>query len=102
MTWALVLGLGAGAYACKALGMVAFGERHLPPAVERCLALVPAALLSALVVRDTLSTGQSFDIDARVAGVAVAALAAWRRAPFVVVMVLGAAVAAGLRQAGVD
>lgn len=98
MTWALVLGLGAGAYAFKALGLVTLGGRHLPPALERCLTLVPAALLSALVVRDTLTTGQDFALDARAAGVAVAAVAAWRRAPLFVVMLLGAAVAAAVRR----
>ena len=48
MTWTLVLLLGAGAYACKVIGLVVIGSRHLPPVVERCLALVPAALISAL------------------------------------------------------
>lgn len=98
MTWTLVIGLAAGAYAWKAIGLVGFAGRRLSPAIERCLALVPAALLSALIVRDTLSTGQSFALDARAAGVLVAAIAAWRRAPLFVVMVLGAVVAAAVRR----
>lgn len=83
-----------------ALG-TAVGGRHLAPPLERCLALVPAALLCALIVRDTFSTGRAFALDARaagVAGVAVAAVAAWRRLPLVVAMVLGAIVTALVRR----
>ena len=63
MTWTLVLLLGAGAYLCKVIGLVVLGARHLPPALERCLALVPAALLSALIVRDTFTSGQEYVLE---------------------------------------
>ena len=59
--------------------------------------MIPAALLSALIVKDTFSIGQELVLDARAAGVAVAAIAAWRRAPIVLVIVLGAAVTALVR-----
>jgi branched-subunit amino acid transport protein len=91
MTWGLVLLLGAGAYLCKVIGLVV---------LERCLALVPAALLSALIVRDTFTTGQEYVLDARAAGVAVAAVAAWRRAPLVAVILLGVVVTALVRRVG--
>lgn len=100
MTWTLVLALAAGAYACKVVGLVLVGERRLPPVVQRCLALIPAALISALVVKDTVSLGQDLVIDARLAGVAAAVVATWRRAPLVVVIVMGAAVTALVRQLG--
>jgi branched-subunit amino acid transport protein len=98
VTWTLVLTLAAGAYACKVVGLVVIGSRRLPPALERCLALVPAALISALVVMNTFSTGTELVLDARAAGVGVAAVAAWRRAPLIVVIVLGAGVTAIVRQ----
>jgi branched-subunit amino acid transport protein len=98
MTWTLVLALAAGAYAFKVAGLVIIGSRRLPPALERCLALVPAALISALVVMNTFSTGNELVLDARAAGVTAAAIAAWRRAPLIVVIVLGAAVTALVRQ----
>ncbi|MCU1353269.1 MAG: hypothetical protein JWM05_2478, partial [Acidimicrobiales bacterium] len=41
--------------------------------------------------------GHHLVIDARAAGVAAAIVAAWRRAPFPVVIVVGAAVAAAVR-----
>ena len=69
----LVLLLGLGAYACKVTGLVVIGSRRLPPVVERCLALVPAALITALIVKDTFSTGQDLVLDARAVGVAAAA-----------------------------
>jgi hypothetical protein len=59
---------------------------------------VPAALLSALIVRDTFASGDRLVLDAMAVGVAVAVVAAWRRAPFVVVVTLAAATTAILRQ----
>ncbi|MFZ1490130.1 MAG: AzlD domain-containing protein [Ilumatobacteraceae bacterium] len=97
MTWTLVLALAAGAYGWKVLGMVVLGGRTMPAPMMRCLALIPAAMLAALVVKDTFSSGQSLVLDARAAGVGVAVIAAWRRAPLVVVIALAAAVTAGVR-----
>jgi branched chain amino acid efflux pump len=98
VTWTLVLTLAAVAYAFKALGSIVIGSCRLPAPVERCLALVPAALLSALIVTNTFTTGQQLVLDARAGGVAVAAAAAWRRAPFPIVIGLGAATTALLRR----
>jgi uncharacterized membrane protein len=97
MTWTLVLTLAAGALAFKSVGYFLLANRTLPVAFERCLALIPAAVVTALVVKDTFSSGQDLVIDARVAGVAVAVVATWRRLPFVVVVVLAAAVTAAVR-----
>ena len=97
MTWGLVFALAAGAYVFKVLGLVIIGDRALPPVLDRCLALIPAALIAAIVVKDTFSNGQHLQIDARLAGVAAAVLAASRRAPVIVVILIGAGVTAGLR-----
>lgn len=98
MTWTLVLALFAGAFAFKVTGLVILGGRTLPAVIDRCLALIPAAVVTALVVKDTFSVGQELVVDARAAGIAVATVAAWRRAPLIVVIVLGAAVTAVVRQ----
>jgi len=45
----------------------------------------------------TFTIDRSLVLDARAAGVAVAAVAAWRRAPFPVVIVLAAVVTATIR-----
>ncbi|MGD9996992.1 MAG: AzlD domain-containing protein [Ilumatobacteraceae bacterium] len=100
MSWTLVFALAAGAFAFKLFGFFVLGRSTLPAVVERCLALIPAALVAALVAKDTFSVGQHLQIDARVAGVAAATVAVWRRAPFVVVIVVGAAVTAVVRQLG--
>jgi branched-subunit amino acid transport protein len=98
MTWTLIFALAAGAYACKLIGFFVLGRSRLPAVVERCLGLIPAALVAALVAKDTFSVGHTLQIDARVAGVAAAMVAVWRRAPFVVVIVVGAGVTALVRQ----
>lgn len=97
MTWTLVLVLAAGAYAFKVTGLVILGGRTLPPVVDRCLALIPAAVITALVMKDTFSTGRELVFDARAIGIAVAVVAAWRRVPLIAVIVLGAAATALVR-----
>ena len=97
MTWGLVLGLALGAYAFKVLGLVVVGDRALPVRLERCLALIPAALIASIVAKDTLSIGQHLQIDARVVGVGVAIVAAWRKMPVIVVIVAAATATALVR-----
>jgi branched-subunit amino acid transport protein len=97
VSWALLLALAAGAYGFKVLGLVVLGGRTLPARLQRCLALLPAALLSALILVQTFAVGHHLVIDDRAAGVGAAAVAAWLRAPFAVVIVIGAAVTALLR-----
>ncbi len=100
MSWTLVFVLAGTAYFFKVLGLVVVGDRALPPMLSRCLALIPAALLAAIVVKDTFSVGRDLVIDARAAGVAAAALAAWRKVPLIGVIVIGAAVTAAVRVIG--
>jgi branched-subunit amino acid transport protein len=98
MTWTLIILLTIGAYAFKVTGLVILGGRTLPPIFERCLALIPAAVVTALVMKDTFTQGKELVLDARALGIAVAVIAAWRKAPLIVVIVLGAAVTALVRQ----
>ncbi len=89
--------LAAGAFMFKVLGLVVIGDRPLQPVLERCLGLIPAALIAALVVKDTFSVGQQLQVDARAAGVGAAVLVAWRKAPLILVIVTGAGVTALVR-----
>jgi branched-subunit amino acid transport protein len=100
MTWMLVLVLAAGAYGFKALGLIVIGDRALPPVVERCIVLIPAAMLAALVMQETFGFGQGLRIDARAVGVGAAVVVAWRRAPLILVIITGAAVTAAVRALG--
>ena len=100
LSWELVLLLGIGSFARKVIGLVVIGARTLPARIERCLVLIPAALISALVVKDTLSVGHDLVLDARAVGVGAAAIAAWRKLPLVAVILIGAAVTAAVRAVG--
>jgi branched-subunit amino acid transport protein len=100
MSWWLVFLLAGGAYGFKILGLVVIGRRQLPAVVDRCLALIPVALVTALIVKDTFSISQDLVIDARAAGVSAAVVAAWRKAPLIAVIVIGAGVTAAVRALG--
>jgi len=96
--WPAVLVACGGCYILKLAGM-SLPERVLADRrVRRIGALLPVALLSALVATQTFTTGQEPTLDARAAGLAVAAAAVLLRAPFLVVVV-GAAGATALVRA---
>jgi branched-subunit amino acid transport protein len=101
MNWPAVLALAAGTYLLRLSGIVLRDRLHVPVKVERYLDLGATALLVALVATAALTDGTGFAGWARPAGVAVGALAAWRKVPFVLVVVLAAGTTAGLRLLGV-
>jgi len=70
------------------------------PRIAPIIALVSVALLAGLAAQQTLDGGHHLVLDARVAALAVAAIALWRKAPFIVVIILAAATAALLRLLG--
>jgi branched-subunit amino acid transport protein len=86
--------LAVGTYGLKAAGPLALGDRELPATVHRASQLLPAAMLAALVAVSTLADDRHLTVDARLVGVAAAAVALWRRAPFVVVVLVAAAATA--------
>ena len=95
--WAAVLAGSVGCYVLKLAG-VSVPQRVLAdPRVRRIGALLPVALLSALVATQTFTTGHDLTVDARAAGLAVAAVAVFARAPFLVVVAAAAAATALVR-----
>jgi len=100
MSWWALLGLAAAAYGLKAVGLVVLGPRAVEGPALRLTALLPAALLPALVVVNTFAGDRRLVLDARAVGLAVAVLATWRRAPFVVVVGLAAGATALVRAVG--
>jgi hypothetical protein len=70
------------------------------PTPSRVATLLTVALLSALVVTQTLERDHQIVLDARVPALGVAAILLAVRAPFIVVVVSAAIVAALLRLAG--
>ena len=93
----IVLAVGLGTIAIKAAGPVLLGGRPLPPSVQRVVALLAPALLAALVATTAFGSGQMLAIDARAAGLAVAAVAIGLRAPVLLIVIVAAAVAAVIR-----
>lgn len=96
-----ILVLGLGTFAFRFAGPVLRTRIELSPGVERLAAVAAVVLLAALVATTGFLDGQEFAGFARPAGVAVGGVLAWRRAPFIVVVVAAAATAAGLRLVGV-
>jgi branched-subunit amino acid transport protein len=97
--WITIAGLALTTAAIKAFGPVVFGARELPRLLARVIPMLAPALLTALVVTETVSgSGRSIVIDARSGGLVVAAVAIVLRAPLIVV-VLSAAVATALLRA---
>lgn len=92
--------LAGGTYAFKVAGPMLAAGRALPRLAQRLAELMTAALLAALVATQTLAAGTTLVVDARLIGVAVAGVAVWLRAPFIVVVVLGATATALLRAFG--
>jgi len=84
-------------FCIKAAGPVALGGRDLPRWAERLIVLLPAALLSALVVVQTFADGKALVLDARAAGLAAAFVAVALRASVLIVLLVAAVTAAGLR-----
>ena len=95
--WIAIGVLTVVCFAIKAVGPVALGGRDLPRSAERLIVLLPAALLSALVVVQTFASGRELVLDARAAGVAAALVAVALRASVLVVLLVAALTAAGVR-----
>jgi uncharacterized membrane protein len=88
----LTIGLVAlASFTLKAAGPLVLGDRQLGPRATRVVALLAPALLTALVLVDTVTSGQRLVVDPRLAGVAAAGVAMLLRAPLLVS--LGVAVA---------
>lgn len=97
--WIAVVLASLGCYALKLAG-VSLPQRVLEhPRAVRVAAILPVALLAALIATSTVTDGSRLVLDARAAGLAAAAVAVWRRAPFLVVVVLAAVVTALVRLA---
>jgi branched-subunit amino acid transport protein len=94
--------LAAGTYAFRFSGQALRARIAFPPRAERLLAAAATILLTALVATTALTEGHGFAGLARPAGVLVAGILAWRKAPFLVVVIAAAAVTALLRLAGVS
>lgn len=95
--WQIILLASIAVFTLKLVGYLvppSFVERPTPSRVAN---LLTVALLSALIVVQTLAQGQAIVVDARVPAIIVAAGLFALRVPFIVVVAAAAFVAAALR-----
>lgn len=98
--WVAVLAAAAVCLGLKVAGYLVPDRLVKSERAKHIAGLVTVSLLAALVAVQTLGSGRHLALDARVVALGVAAVALALRAPFIVVVVLAAAVAAGLRALG--
>ena len=97
---ALLLSLGIAAQ--RLAGMFALGQRlEHRPALRRFVELIPPGIIAAVTAQLNFTRGRGLDVDARLAGVAVAALLLWRGKSLAVVVLVAAVATAALRALGV-
>ena len=93
--------LAAGTYLFRLSGQVLRARISFPPRAAQLLEAAAMVLLAALVATTALTEGHGLAGLARPAGVLVGGVLAWRRAPFLVVVIAAAAATALLRLLGV-
>ena len=98
--WTWVLVACAIAYATKLSGYLVPQSFLDRPWVTTVSAGMTVGLLTSLVVVNTFVSGTAVVMDARLAALAAAAVALWLRAPYVVVVIIGAVAAALARLLG--
>jgi hypothetical protein len=95
--WLCVLVVGLATIALKATGPVLAAGRELPAGAARVVDLLAPALLAARVATHAFAADEELVIDERAAGLLAAGVAILLRAPLLVVVLVAAATAAGLR-----
>ena len=86
-------------YSWKLMGYLV-PERFITPSFRSFSERVTVALLAALVAIQGFSSDGQIVFDVRIAALAVAAILLALRAPYILVVIAGAAVAAALRMLG--
>lgn len=95
--WMLIVLVAVVTAAIKAAGPIALGGRELPGWFSSIVTVMPAAVLTALVVTVALADGAKLSIGPDTAGVAAAGIVAWRGGSVILCVLVAAAVTAGLR-----
>lgn len=95
--WLAIAAVSVMSFVLKAAVPMISRGRTLNQRTLAVVALMPAALLTALVLTETVSTGQHLVIDARLGGLAAALVALRFRAPMIVIVIVAAAATAAIR-----
>jgi Branched-chain amino acid transport protein (AzlD) len=98
--WFWVLVAAAGAYAIKLSGYLLPRKWLDRPVVVRLATALTVGLLASLTMLNTVGKGQAIVLDSRLLALGAAGLALWLKAPYLVVVLVGAIAAALGRLAG--
>lgn len=98
--WQIILLASIAVFALKLAGYLVPASLIERPTPSRVANLLTVALLSALIVVQTLGQGQAIVLDARLPAIIVAAGLFALRVPFILVVIAAAAVAALVRLLG--
>jgi|BarGraNGADG00312_1021997.scaffolds.fasta_scaffold70715_2 hypothetical protein len=93
--WFWILLAAAAAYAIKLSGYLLPRKLLDRPAVVRLATGLTVGLLASLTILNTVGKGQAIVLDSRLLALGAAAIALWLKAPYLVVVLVGA-IAAGL------
>ncbi|QII04176.1 AzlD domain-containing protein [Rhodococcoides fascians A25f] len=97
-----LIALVVGTYALRIAGPALRTRITISPRIDRVMNTSVAVVFVALVATSSLLVGKEFAGFAAPIGVTVAGILAWRKAPFVVIVIAAAATTAGLRWIGVN
>lgn len=97
MSWIGVILVSAIAYLTKLAGIVIPQRILQQPYFAKLALLLPTSLLAALTAVQVFARDNNLVLDARVPGLLAGAIAYKLRAPFIVIVIVAAAVAAILR-----
>ncbi|MGN6125054.1 MAG: AzlD domain-containing protein [Humibacter sp.] len=99
-TWLYILAAAVVAYLTKLVGYLVPAKVLKNKRMTRVAGALTIGLLASLTVLNTLASGQQLVFDARIGSFVAAMIALLLRAPFLVVVIVGALAAALLRLAG--
>jgi branched-subunit amino acid transport protein len=95
--WPAVIAGSISCYGMKLLGFSVPRRLLSKDRLQSIAALLPVALLAALALTQSLSTGHHLTLDARAGGLVAALACAAKKAPFLVTVTIAVAATAGLR-----
>ena len=98
--WLLIVVACVVGFLTKLLGYLVPKKWLTNPRIARVAGTLTIGLLASLTVANAVATGQELAVDSRLGALVAAAVALWLKAPFLVVVIVGAAAAAGLRMLG--
>jgi hypothetical protein len=98
--WLWVLLAAAVAYVIKLSGYLLPRAWLDRPVVVRLATALTVGLLASLTILNTVGKGQAIVLDSRLLALGAAAVALWLKAPYIVVVIVGAVAAALGRLAG--